>query len=56
MLALAMNTTYEELNALLKAARLQELYSRDSAEALIIWGLNKGKQVRKSVKCYMRGD
>jgi hypothetical protein len=38
-IALAINATLEETNSLLKAARYQELYSRDEAEAVIIWGL-----------------
>ena len=49
-IALAINATLEETNRLLKAARCQELYTRDPAEALIIWGmLNKksGVEIRR---------
>ena len=49
-IALAINATLEETNMLLKAARYQELYTRDPAEALIIWGmLNKksGREIRR---------
>lgn len=41
-LALAINATLEETNHLLKQARYQELYTRDRAESLIIWGMLKG--------------
>lgn len=49
-IALAINATLDETNSLLKAARYQELYTRDPAEALIIWGmLNKksGTEIRR---------
>ena len=49
-IALAINATLGETNSLLKAARYQELYTRDPAEALIIWGmLNKksGREIRR---------
>ena len=42
-IALAINATLEETNSLLKAARYQELYTRDAAEAVIIWGLMHGQ-------------
>jgi len=41
-IALAMNASLEETNQLLKTARYQELYTRDPAESLIIWGMLKG--------------
>ena len=53
-IALAINATLEETNMLLKAARYQELYTRDPAEALIIWGmLNKksGVEIRRADYC-----
>lgn len=49
-LALAINATLDETNRLLKTARYQELYTRDPAESVIIWGmLNKmtGKEIRR---------
>lgn len=48
-IALAMNATLEETNQLLKFARYQELYARDQAESVIIWGMLKhldGSQIR----------
>ncbi len=41
-IALAMNASLEETNHLLKTARYQELYTREPAESLIIWGMLKG--------------
>ncbi len=41
-IALALNASEEETNRLLKAARYQELYSRDSLDARIIWGMRRG--------------
>lgn len=49
-LALALDASLDETNHLLKLARYQELYTRDEAEALIIWGMIKklsGKQIRE---------
>ncbi len=37
--ALALNLNLDETNRLLKSARFHELYTRDKAESLIIWGL-----------------
>ena len=52
-IALAINATMEETNSLLKAARYQELYTRDAAEAVIIWGLihrQSGSEIRRSLQ------
>lgn len=38
-IALALNATLEETNELLKTAQYQELYTRDEAESVIIWGI-----------------
>ena len=49
-IALALDANLEETNRLLKYARYQELYTRDPADALIIWGLLKkksGKEIRE---------
>ena len=49
-IALAINASLDETNHLLKLARYQELYTRDKAESLIIWGMLKnlsGKQIRE---------
>ena len=49
-LALGLNATLEETNLLLKRARYQELYTRDQAESVIIWGMLKnlsGQEIRK---------
>ena len=40
-IGLAINATLEEINHLLKLAQYQELYTRNKAESLIIWGLLK---------------
>ena len=51
--ALAINATLEESNSLLKAARYQELYTRDAAEAVIIWGLmhgQSGAEIRRELQ------
>ncbi len=43
----------DETNHLLKLAQYQELYTRDRAEALIIWGMLKGmsgKQIRRMLQ------
>ena len=48
-LALAAGATLEETNLLLKSAHYQELYARNSAESVIIWGLLhnlSGSQIR----------
>ena len=45
-----MNATLDETNLLLKSARHQELYARDKAESIIIWGMLKklsGSQIRE---------
>ena len=47
------NATLEETNSLLKAARYQELYTRDAAEAVIIWGLihkQSGAEIRRELQ------
>ena len=52
-IALAINATLEETNSLLKAARYQELYTRDAAEAVIIWGLihkQSGAEIRRELQ------
>ena len=41
-IGLALDLSLEELNTLLKAARYQELYARDTVDAVIIWGLFHG--------------
>ena len=49
-IALGMNATLDETNLLLKSARYQELYARDKAESIIIWGMLKklsGSQIRE---------
>ena len=49
-IALGMNATLDETNLLLKSARHQELYARDKAESIIIWGMLKklsGSQIRE---------
>lgn len=49
-IALAINATLDETNSLLKAARYQELYTRDAAEAMIIWGMIhslSGSEIRR---------
>lgn len=49
-IALAIDATLDETNHLLKLARYQELYTRDKAESVIIWGmLHKlsGKEIRR---------
>lgn len=42
-IGLALNCTEEEINNLLKSARLHPLYSRSKEEAIIIWGLLHNK-------------
>lgn len=42
-IGLALNCTEEELNDLLKSARLHPLYSRSKEEGIIIWGLLHNK-------------
>ena len=52
-IALAIDATLEETNHLLKLARYQELYTRDKAESVIIWGmLHKlpGKEIRRMLE------
>lgn len=49
-IALAINASLDETNHLLKMAQYQELYTRDQAESLIIWGMLKnfsGEEIRK---------
>ena len=49
-LALGMNATLDEANLLLKRARYQELYTRDKAESVIIWGMLRhmsGSEIRE---------
>ena len=46
-LGLALNCTEEEMNNLLKAARLHPLYSRSPEESMIIWGLLHRKTYRE---------
>ncbi len=49
-IALGMNATLDETNLLLKRARYQELYTRDRAESIIIWGMLKklsGEEIRE---------
>ena len=49
-IALGMNATLEETNLLLHRARYQELYTRDKAESIIIWGMLKnmsGAEIRE---------
>lgn len=49
-IALSMNATLDETNLLLKRARYQELYTRDKAESVIIWGMLKklsGAKIRE---------
>ena len=38
-IALALDASLSETNSLLKAARYQELYARDTTESVIIWGM-----------------
>ena len=49
-IALAIDASLEETNYLLKMAQYQELYTRNKAESMIIWGMLKklsGKEIRK---------
>lgn len=49
-IALALDASLDETNLLLKCAKYQELYTRNPAEAIIIWGLLKkktGKEIRE---------
>ena len=49
-LALGLNAALDEANLLLKRARYQELYTRDKAESVIIWGMLKklsGTEIRE---------
>ena len=49
-IALGMNASLDETDLLLKRARYQELYTRDKAESVIIWGMLKklsGDEIRK---------
>ena len=55
-IALSIGATLDETNHLLKLARYQELYTRDKAESIIIWGMLKhlsGAQIREML--YDRG-
>ena len=48
-IALGMNASLDETDLLLKRARYQELYTRDKAESMIIWGMLKklsGAEIR----------
>lgn len=52
-IALAINADLDETNQLLKLAKYQELYARDAAEALIIWGMLKklsGSDIRRMLQ------
>lgn len=52
-IALAIDASLDETNHLLKLARYQELYTRDKAESVIIWGmLHKlsGKEIRRQLE------
>ena len=52
-ICLAINATLYETNYLLKMAQYQELYTRNTAEALIIWGMLKGltgKEIREMLQ------
>lgn len=52
-ICLAINATLDETNYLLKMAQYQELYTRNTAEALIIWGMLKGltgKEIRDMIQ------
>ena len=49
-IALGINAALDEANLLLKRARYQELYTRDKAESVIIWGMLKklsGAEIRE---------
>ena len=49
-IALGINAALDEANLLLKRARYQELYTRDKAESVIIWGMLKklsGTEIRE---------
>lgn len=52
-ICLAINATLDETNYLLKMAQYQDLYTRNPAEALIIWGMLKGltgKEIREMLQ------
>lgn len=49
-IAIGLNATVDEANLLLKRARYSELYTRDKAESMIIWGMLKkldGEKIRE---------
>lgn len=51
-IGLALNASLGEMNDLLKAARYQELYARDTADSIIMWGLMHdltGDQIRSKL-------
>ena len=58
--ALVLGATIEELNELLKLARLKELYAKNNEDAIIIYGMKKGldpqeiDMLLKSQNCKMR--
>ena len=41
-IGLAIDLSYDEMNSLLKSARYQELYARNTVDSIIIWGLLHG--------------
>ena len=41
-IGLALDLSYDEMNSLLKSARYQELYARNTVDSVIIWGLLHG--------------
>lgn len=48
-IGLALDLSYDEMNSLLKSARYQELYARNTVDSVIIWGLLhvlSGDQIR----------
>ncbi len=51
-IGLALNASLDEMNALPKAAKYQELYARDTADSIIMWGLMHdltGDQIRSKL-------
>lgn len=48
-IALALDATLEETNLLLKRAKYSELYARDQAESVIIWGMLRGMSGRSNI-------
>ena len=63
-ICIAAKGNLEETNHVLKCARMKELYSRDEADAIIIWALSHGKDYYEILELlstngydnYLRGE